>query len=68
MFSGLYGKLDEAKSANVDFHQNWSYLCTWKEDVRYVSVNTKTAIDVERFLDALNHPSNGFLKWIKKYW
>jgi uncharacterized protein (UPF0332 family) len=68
MFSGLTEKFNDAKSRNVDLHQNWSYICRWKEDSRYVIVGSKTQTEVLQFLDAIRHPVNGYLKWIKKYW
>ena len=68
VFSGLSERLDVAKSINVDFHQNWSYICAWKEDCRYGVLGSKNQTEVLQFLDAIRHPTNGFLKWIKRYW
>lgn len=68
MFSGLYEKFERDKALNLDLYQNWSYICGWKEDSRYTTIGSKTPIEVQRFLKAISEPSNGFLKWIKKYW
>jgi hypothetical protein len=43
-------------------------ICAWKEDCRYGILGSKTQPEVLQFLDAIRDPTNGFLKWIKKYW
>lgn len=68
MFSGLLAKLENEQVSNIDFHQNWSYICKWKEDTRYSIKGSKTQVQSREFLDAISEPSNGFLQWIKKYW
>ena len=68
VFSGLSDKLEEAKSLNFDFHENWAYICAWKEDCRYGVSGSKTQVNALNLLDAIRHPTNGFLQWIKKYW
>ena len=68
MYAGLSEKLENEKVLNVDFHENWSYICAWKEDCRYNICGSKTQVDALRLFNAIRHPTNGFLKWIKKYW
>jgi HEPN domain-containing protein len=68
IFSGLLEKFDTAKTANVDLYQNWSYICDWKEDSRYIPSGTKSQAEAERLIKAINVPQHGFLQWIKKYW
>ena len=68
VFSGLSEKLEEEKALNNDFYKNWEYICGWKEDCRYGISGSKTQAQALEILDAIRHPTNGFLKWIKKYW
>ena len=68
VFSGLSEKLENEKSLNVEFYDNWSYICSWKEDTRYGASGSKTQVEALKLLTAIRHPTNGFLKWIKKYW
>jgi HEPN domain-containing protein len=68
MFSGLLEKFENDKASNIDLHTNWSYICQWKEDCRYHKRGEKTQLEVQQFINAINDPVNGFLKWIKKYW
>ena len=68
VFSGLSEKLEEEKALNSAFYKNWEYICGWKEDCRYGISGSKTQAQALEILDAIRHPTNGFLKWIKKYW
>ena len=68
VFSGLSEKLEEEKALNNAFYKNWEYICGWKEDCRYGISGSKTQAQALEILDAIRHPTNGFLKWIKKYW
>ncbi len=68
MFSGLIDKFEKARINNLNLHQNWSYICQWREDSRYIMSGLKTESEVKQFLSAINDSSNGFLQWIKKYW
>ena len=50
------------------FYKNWEYICGWKEDCRYNISGSRTQAQALEILDAIRYPTNGFLKWIKKYW
>ena len=63
--AGFKKKFLLAKSTNFDLSNYWDYLCkNWSEQVRYDIVGSKTRIEAEIFLKAINDPLNGVKKWI----
>ena len=68
MFSGLLGKMENEKKNNSNLFKNWSIICSWSSESRYDTIGHRKKADVERFLNAIEDPTEGFLKWIKRYW
>jgi hypothetical protein len=69
VLSGLYTKIENEKLQNSPFFNQWSNVqSAWSERLRYQSVGTTNRTDAERLLNAIDHPSQGVLQWIQKYW
>ena len=68
MFSGLLGKMETEKNNNSALFANWSIICSWNSESRYDTIGHRRQADVERFLKAIEHPTEGFYTWIKRYW
>src|SRR5262249_47741366 len=45
---------------------NWATAKDWTEDSRYD--HGKTELFVRQFFDAITHPTNGVLQWLKERW
>jgi HEPN domain len=69
ILSGLQRRFEELDRTNPILLDNWSLIkeqIKWSEQLRYqVGFTRKQAEDM---LIAINHPQNGILKWLKKYW
>lgn len=66
--TGLHTEQQHKYNTNRTFRGNWDTLKIWTEVSRYNSVGTKTNIDIENFLNALEDKPDGILTWIKRKW
>jgi hypothetical protein len=57
--------LDIAKRDNPGLKSNWTIVETWSEESRYRQVAEETAA---LLYNAINHPEDGVLSWIKSHW
>lgn len=69
VLAGLWQKFEDLETSDPLIYANWSVILNnikWSEQLRYEIGLTKTqAINV---VEAIAHPQNGILKWIKNYW
>ena len=66
--AGLEKKLNEVRTADKTFEDNWLLVNKWSEEARYDPVGTRRIEDAEQFIDALEEPTSGVLTWLKKRW
>jgi HEPN domain len=69
ILAGLSHRYKELDTTNPILAQHWIFITDgikWSEQLRYQSGFTQA--ESEKLLEAINHPQNGILKWIKKYW
>jgi hypothetical protein len=71
IFSGLFFKLENAKSTNKVLMQTYASLfatsgrCLWNEQVRYHAAGSQNAENVQALIALLQHEA-GVLQWIEK--
>lgn len=71
IFSGLFNKLENAKSTDKVLMQTYARLfatsgrCLWNEQVRYQILGSQNAENVQALITLLQHEA-GVLQWIKK--
>ena len=71
IFSGLFSKLENAKSIDKVLMQTYTRLfatsgrCLWNEQVRYQSIGTQNPKNVQMLIALLQH-QEGLLQWIEK--
>jgi hypothetical protein len=58
-------QLDASTAANPALGVNWQYIKDWSERARY---QQKTEAQARRMYQAVTHPADGVLTWIKNYW
>lgn len=69
ILAGLSHRYKDLDTVNPILAQHWIFVTDgikWSEQLRYQSGFTKA--ESQKLLEAINHPQNGILKWIKKYW
>jgi hypothetical protein len=64
--SGLRIPFEEDLEVDANLHQNWSLLKSWDVEVRYN--HSKTEAEARDLHQAITHPTNGVLTWLKKHW
>ena len=64
--AGLRATFGHASSANPGLRGSWQVVQTWNEAARYT--RGRSQADVERFLDAIDHTSDGILPWLQQKW
>lgn len=63
--AGLAGLLNVQKDLDPQFAANWALVSEWEPDLRYVSIDPKSA---SLLVDAIADPKSGVLEWIKTHW
>ena len=63
--AGLKPELNQQLANSPAFAGNWGTTATWKETSRY---EQKTEPEARLLYEAINHNSDGVLKWIRNYW
>lgn len=63
--AGLAGVCDADGIANPAFGQNWAAAILWNEASRYLLVPEPQA---RKLYDAISHPQDGVMKWIRDHW
>jgi hypothetical protein len=58
--------LGPVRGADSRFDANWKLIEAWNESARY-SV-TRSRVDAEAIVNAVEHPTEGVLQWIRNYW
>jgi hypothetical protein len=69
ILAGLSHRYKDLPVTNPVLAQHWIFVTDgikWSEQLRYQSGFTQA--ESQKLLEAINHPQNGILKWIKKYW
>ncbi len=56
---------DADAAANAELYTNWQHVKDWNEQSRYLQ---KTQAQAERLFEAVTHPANGVMQWIKFRW
>ncbi len=56
---------DVAAAANPALHTNWQHVRRWTEESRYLQ-NTRAA--AEPLFEAVTHPNDGVMQWIRLHW
>src|SRR5580698_3902448 len=51
--------------ANPALYDNWQHVKNWTEQARYLQ---KTQAEAERLFEAVTHPSDGVMPWIRLRW
>lgn len=47
---------------------NWAVAAPWKPEVRYTSPTQISRVEALEILEAIRHPKDGVLQWIKRFW
>lgn len=68
LLAGLRNKINLSNKKNLGLFTNWSILTAWKPELRYNPKGTYDKEYAKTMIDALEHPHDGFLVWIKKLW
>jgi hypothetical protein len=63
--AGLRAELDTERASNERFAANWLLVRDWSEQSRYELTTTE---DARYLLDAIEHPKEGILAWIRNRW
>ncbi|MEZ4732327.1 MAG: HEPN domain-containing protein [Caldilineaceae bacterium] len=66
--AGLQRKLDVAIAANPNLLRSWSLITEWTEEFRYTPAGTRSKLEAEIILSAIEDRKDGILLWLKKYW
>ena len=51
--------------ANRALYDNWQHVKNWNEQARYLQ---KTRAEAEQLFEAVTHPSDGVMQWIRLRW
>jgi hypothetical protein len=69
VLAGLWQKFEDLSATEPLIDSNWAVILNnikWSEQLRYeIGFTQAQAIDM---VEAIDHPTNGILKWIKNYW
>ena len=69
VLAGLWQKFVDLETHDPIIFENWITIVDgikWSEQLRYqIGFTEDQAISM---VEAINHPKNGILKWIKNYW
>lgn len=69
VLAGLWQRFEDLETSDPLIYANWSVILNnikWSEQLRYeIGLNGQQATEV---IDAIAHPQNGILKWIRNYW
>ena len=69
ILSGLWQKFEDLQTNDPLIFDNWSVILNsikWSEQLRYEIGFTQP--EAKLMVEAIAHPQNGVLKWIKNYW
>jgi hypothetical protein len=69
ILAGLWQKLEDLETVDRAIFANWTVILNnikWSEQLRYEIGLTET--QATNVVQAIAHPQNGILKWIKNYW
>jgi len=61
----LEPRLDAEILKNPVFRTNWTIVRRWNETARYAQW---TEPEARQLFDAINHPTDGVLSWVKSHW
>ncbi len=56
---------DSDAAANPALYKNWQHVKDWTEESRYLQ---KTRAEAERLFEAVTHPNDGVMQWIRLRW
>jgi hypothetical protein len=56
---------DADSAANPALYTNWQRVAEWTEESRYLQ---KTRPEAERLFEAVTHPNDGVMRWIRLRW
>jgi hypothetical protein len=69
ILAGLWQKFEDLSVTEPLIDSNWAVILNnikWSEQIRYeMGFTQKQATSM---VEAIDHPTNGILKWIKNYW
>jgi hypothetical protein len=69
ILAGLWQKYEDLSVHEPLIYDNWRIIVDgikWSEQLRYqIGLTQKDATEM---VEAIDHPTNGILKWIKNYW
>lgn len=63
--AGIKADRDRDAAANLALYDNWQELKDWNEQSRYLQ---KTQAEAERLFEAVTHPTDGAMQWIRRRW
>jgi len=63
--AGLKTDRDADARANPVLYRNWLTAKDWSEQARY---SRKTQAEAERLFEAVTHPVDGVMQWIRRRW
>lgn len=63
--AGLSAACDADGISNPAFEQNWAEVIKWHEASRYVFASE---VQARKLFDAISHPQDGVMKWIRDHW
>lgn len=69
VLAGLWQKFEDLATIEPQIYDNWRVIVDgikWSEQLRYQIGFTQK--DATEMVEAIDHPKNGILKWIKNYW
>lgn len=66
--AGLQRKLDLAIAVNPKLLQSWSLITEWTEEFRYTPAGTRSKLEAEIILSAVEDKKDGIFTWLKKHW
>jgi HEPN domain-containing protein len=63
--AGLRAELDDERLSNERFAANWLLVREWSEQSRYELTKSE---DARYLIEAIEHPKEGILAWIRNRW
>jgi hypothetical protein len=63
--AGLRADRDADALSNPALYTNWQHVKDWTEQARY---QQKTQAEAERLFEAVTHPNDGVMRWIRLRW
>jgi hypothetical protein len=63
--AGLKIEVDERRTKEARFDQNWATVLNWNPEVRYQVPGKLCQADVELIISAIDDPQDGVLTWLK---